>query len=154
MSSVSTSRQFTTRRKSAPVFSGLILVTVSEVLSFWLLIIVLIVFLIFLPNYEILCQASWDGVKPLHGDLVRHSRWKSSSSFRHFSGQNFHNLFIYYCDVTFWIEESCSVSGLKPTKISIWSKFTENRMQPKRFLEMQTIYFLESSNSYFGGTAV
>ena len=55
-----------------------------------------------------------------------------------------------YCNVTFWIEESCSVSGLKPTKISIWSKFTENRLQPKRFLEMQTIYFLESSNSYFG----
>ena len=56
----------------------------------------------------------------------------------------------YVCDVTFWIEESCSVSGLKPTKISIWSKFTENRLQPKRFLEMQTIYFLEFSNSYFG----
>ena len=33
-------------------------------------------------------QASWDGVEPLHGDLIGDRWWKPSPSFCHLSGEN------------------------------------------------------------------
>ena len=41
-----------------------------------------------LPSSPHHLQASWDGVEPLHGDLIGDRWWKPSPSFCHLSGEN------------------------------------------------------------------